>query len=106
MLFQIAAQKVLPSFLFFSFLISSQSTSLLSKDTALLPRKLDFLLLHHSDDLKSLMADTASYIHLPPLGSSTPLVTIYSDSRVNVARAMKGVMQLVSLLSLYPDLPS
>lgn len=80
MLIQIAAQK---------------SSSLLSKDTAILPRKLDFLL-QHSDDLKSIMASSASFILLPPITSPTPLITIYADSSINLAKSMSSLMHLLT----------
>jgi hypothetical protein len=49
-----------------------------------------------SDDLKSIMADNATFIHFPPLGSSTSLITVYGDHRVNIQRTIRSIMQLVS----------
>jgi hypothetical protein len=48
-----------------------------------------------SDDLKSIMSDNATFIQFPPVGSSTSLITVYGDSRVNVQRTVRSIMQLV-----------
>lgn len=58
------------------------------------------------DDLKSIMADNATFIHFPPLGSSTSLITVYGDHRVNIQRAIRSIMQLVSAdMDSIPFLP-
>ncbi len=50
-----------------------------------------------AEDLKTVMADNATFIQLPPLGSSTSLITVYGDNRVNIQRTIRSIMQLVSL---------
>jgi hypothetical protein len=52
-----------------------------------------------ADDLKSIMADNATFIHFPPLGSSTSLITVYGDHRVNIQRTIRSIMQLVSTIT-------
>jgi hypothetical protein len=72
----------------------------MSRDTAILPRKLDWMVTDRSDDLKSIMSDNATFIQFPPIGSSTSLITVYGDSRVNVGRTIRSIMQLVRCDSL------
>ncbi|KAF9456146.1 cytoplasmic protein [Collybia nuda] len=71
-----------------------KSKSVISRDTAILPRKLDWMVTDRADDLKSIMADNATFIHFPPLGSSTSLITVYGDHRVNIQRTIRSIMQL------------
>lgn len=44
------------------------------------------------------MSDNATFIQFPPIGSSTSLITVFGDHRVNVQRTIRGIMQLVCLL--------
>ena len=67
----------------------------MSRDTAILPRKLDWMLTDRMDDLKTIMNDNATFINFPPIGSSTSLITVYGDSKVNIQRTIRSVMQLV-----------
>jgi hypothetical protein len=48
-----------------------------------------------AEDLKSIMSDNATYIRFPPLGSSTSLITVFGDHRVNIQRTIRSIMQLV-----------
>ena len=66
-----------------------------SRDTAILPRKLDWMLTDRMDDLKSTMTDNATFIDFPPIGSSTSLITILGDNKVNIQRTIRSIMQLV-----------
>ena len=68
---------------------------MISRDTAILPRKLDWMVLDRGDDLKSIMSDNATFISFPPIGSSTSLITVYGENRVNVQRTIRSVMHLV-----------
>ncbi len=43
------------------------------------------------------MSDNATFIQFPPLGSSTSLITVFGDNRVNIQRTIRSIMQLVSL---------
>ncbi|KAF8895055.1 cytoplasmic protein [Gymnopilus junonius] len=79
MLFQVAATK---------------GKSVISRDTAILPRKLDWMVTDRAEDLKSIMSDNATFIQFPPLGSSTSLITVYGDHRVNIQRTIRSIMQL------------
>ncbi|CCM02197.1 uncharacterized protein FIBRA_04277 [Fibroporia radiculosa] len=72
----------------------TKSKQLLSRDSALLPRKMDWMLTERADDLKSLMRDNATFIQFPPIGSSTSLITVYGDNRVNIQRTIRSIMQL------------
>lgn len=69
----------------------------MSRDAAILPRKLDWMLTDRVDDLKTIMNDNATFTSFPPIGSSTSLITVYGDNRVNILRTIRSVMQLVCL---------
>lgn len=49
-----------------------------------------------AEDLRTIMSDNATFIQFPPLGSSTSLITVYGDHRVNIQRTIRSIMQLVS----------
>ncbi|KAJ7357125.1 cytoplasmic protein [Mycena albidolilacea] len=72
----------------------NKSKSVISRDTAILPRKLDWMVTDRADDLKSIVSDNATFIHFPPLGSSTSLITVYGDHRVNIQRTIRSIMAL------------
>ncbi|PPQ90451.1 hypothetical protein CVT25_014969 [Psilocybe cyanescens] len=72
----------------------TKSKSVISRDTAILPRKLDWMVTDRAEDLKSIMSDNATFIQFPPLGSSTSLITVYGDHRVNIQRTVRSIMQL------------
>lgn len=55
-----------------------------------------------AEDLRTIMSDNATFIQFPPLGSSTSLITVYGDHRVNIQRTIRSIMQLVSQ-KLYSD---
>ncbi|KAG9223019.1 hypothetical protein CCMSSC00406_0000292 [Pleurotus cornucopiae] len=84
------------------FQVSTNKTkSVISRDTAILPRKLDWMVTDRADDLKTIMSDNATFIQFPPLGSSTSLITVFGDHRVNVQRTIRSIMQLVEYHLLY-----
>ncbi|EDR15449.1 uncharacterized protein LACBIDRAFT_141174, partial [Laccaria bicolor S238N-H82] len=72
----------------------NKSKSVISRDTAILPRKLDWMVTDRAEDLKSIMSDNATFIQFPALGSSTSLITVYGDHRVNIQRTIRSIMQL------------
>ena len=53
-----------------------------------------------ADDLKALMHDNATFIQFPPIGSSTSLITVFGDHRVNIQRTIRSIMQLVRRLDV------
>ncbi|KAL5518585.1 hypothetical protein ACEPAH_268 [Sanghuangporus vaninii] len=75
-------------------LAMQKSNQLIPRDTAILPRKLDWMLTDRMDDLKTIMNDNATFINFPPIGSSTSLITVYGDNKVNIQRTIRSVMQL------------
>jgi hypothetical protein len=77
-----------------------QSKLVISRDTAILPRKLDWMVTDRAEDLKSTMSDNATFIQFPPIGSSTSLITIYGDHRVSIQRTIRSSMQLVRTMLL------
>jgi len=72
-----------------------QRNNTLSKDTAILPRKLDWMITDRAEDLKSIMSDNSTFIQFPSLGSSASLLSVFGDSKVNVQRTIRSIMQLV-----------
>jgi len=84
----------------------SKSKQILSRDSAMLARKMDWMITERADDLKALMHDNATYIQFPPVGSSASLVTVFGDHRVNIQRTIRSIMQLVCISSLCEIFPS
>lgn len=58
---------------------------------------MDWMVTERGEDLKALMHDNATFIQFPPIGSSTSLITVIGDNRVNVQRTIRSIMQLVCL---------
>ncbi|EJD04379.1 cytoplasmic protein [Fomitiporia mediterranea MF3/22] len=75
-------------------LSAQKSKQLLPRDAAILPRKLDWMLTDRMDDLKTIMNDNATFINFPAIGSSTSLITVYGDNKVNIQRTIRSIMQL------------
>ncbi|UZJ54328.1 hypothetical protein CBS101457_003648 [Exobasidium rhododendri] len=71
-----------------------KSKNIISRDTAVLPRKIDWMLLEKIEELRTFMMDDATFIHLPMLGSQASMVTVYGDNRVSIERTIRSVMQL------------
>ncbi|THH02477.1 hypothetical protein EW026_g398 [Hermanssonia centrifuga] len=71
-----------------------KSKQVISRDSAILPRKLDWMVTERAEDLKALMHDNATFIQFPPIGSSTSLITVFGDHRVNIQRTVRAIMQL------------
>ena len=61
-----------------------------------MPRKLDWMLIERSEDIRTLMNDNGTFIAFPPVGSQTSQIVVHGDSRVNVNRTLRMIMQLVS----------
>lgn len=70
---------------------------MISRDTAILPRKLDWLLTERLEDIKAIMNDNGTYIQVPSVGSQASLITVFGDHRVNIERTIRSVMALVSV---------
>ncbi|TCD70046.1 hypothetical protein EIP91_005027 [Steccherinum ochraceum] len=71
-----------------------RSQQIVSRDAAILPRKLDWLVTDRNEDLKALMHDNATFIQFPPIGSSTSLIKVFGEHRVHVQRTLRSIMQL------------
>ncbi|RXW24791.1 hypothetical protein EST38_g1118 [Candolleomyces aberdarensis] len=72
----------------------TKAKNIMSRDTAILPRKLDWMVTDRSEDLKGVMSDNATFIQFPAIGSSTSLITVYGDHRVNIQRTIRFIMGL------------
>ena len=70
------------------------SKSILSRDAALLPRKLDCILLEKSDELRTIMSDNGTFIKFPIIGSQSSVVQVFGDNRVSIERSIRSLMQL------------
>ena len=77
-----------------------QSKAVISRDTALVPRKLDWMLTDRMDELKTFMRDNGTYINFPSVGSQTSLISVFGDNRIHIQRTIRSVMQLVGILTL------
>lgn len=71
-----------------------KSKSIISRDVAILPRKIDWMLGERLEELRTIMLDNATFIKLPLLGSQTSIVSVYGDNRVNIERSIRSMMQL------------
>ncbi|KAL1916300.1 uncharacterized protein VTP21DRAFT_5917 [Calcarisporiella thermophila] len=81
------------------FKLATQKTKCMySKDTTMIPRKIDFLLTHRREELKKIMYDNGAFIQFPALGSQGSVLTVFGENRVNVERAIRMVMQLACQL--------
>ncbi|GAA5842045.1 hypothetical protein JCM9279_002766 [Rhodotorula babjevae] len=71
-----------------------KSKCIISRDTAILPRKLDWMLSDRLEDIKQIMSDNGTFINFPPIGSQASLISVYGDHRVNIERTIRSVMAL------------
>lgn len=72
----------------------NKTKAVVSRDTAILPRKLDWMVTDRGEDLRQIMNDNATFVQFPPLGSSTSLITVYGDHKVNIQRTVRSIMSL------------
>lgn len=72
-----------------------QSKCIISRDTAILPRKLDWMLTDRLEDIKQTMNDNGTFINFPAIGSQASLISVYGDHRVNIERTIRAIMQFV-----------
>lgn len=72
-----------------------QSKCIISRDIAMLPRKIDWLLSDHPEDVKQAMHDNGTFINFPVLGSQASLVSVYGDNRVGIERTIRSIMHMV-----------
>ncbi|KDQ13625.1 hypothetical protein BOTBODRAFT_111266 [Botryobasidium botryosum FD-172 SS1] len=73
-----------------------KTKSIIPRDIALLPRKLDWMLTERKDELKAIMVDNGTFINFPLIGSQTSLISVYGDNQLNIQRTVRAVMQLAS----------
>ncbi|CED84372.1 cytoplasmic protein [Phaffia rhodozyma] len=81
MIYQIAGGKI-------------RSKCIISRDTPILPRKLDWLATERVDEVRGIMIDNGTFIQFPTLGSQGSLITVFGDSRVVIERTIRSVMAL------------
>ncbi|KAG8776657.1 hypothetical protein FRC16_004430, partial [Serendipita sp. 398] len=72
----------------------AKTKSILSREISLLPRKLDWLMVEHPDELKQIMTDNATYIQFPLIGSQMSNVAVFGDQRTNIQRTIRSLMGL------------
>jgi len=71
-------------------------------DTALVPRKLEWMLTDRVDDLKTFMKDNGTFINFPSVGSQTSLISVFGDNRILVQADHPFCNELVALITLLP----
>ncbi|PLW37301.1 hypothetical protein PCANC_15457 [Puccinia coronata f. sp. avenae] len=71
-----------------------KSKCIISRDTAMLPRKLDWLLMQKLPQLQEIMYDNGTFINFPPIGSQISVLSVYGDHRVHIERTIRSLMQL------------
>lgn len=72
----------------------AKSKTILSRDISMLPRKLDWLLLQHADELRQIMTDNGTFVQFPIIGSQASTVTVFGDQRTNIQRTIRSLMGL------------
>ncbi|KAF9379144.1 hypothetical protein CPB97_009145 [Podila verticillata] len=72
------------------------AATLNTRQVSIASRKLDWMLDNHREKLRAIMSDNATFISFPPLGSAGGIIQVYGESRVNVERTIRTVMQLSS----------
>ncbi|MBW0483608.1 hypothetical protein O181_023323 [Austropuccinia psidii MF-1] len=71
-----------------------KSKCIISRDTVMLPRKLDWLLMEKLPQLQQIMYDNGTFINFPPIGSQTSVLSVYGDHRVHIERTIRSLMRL------------
>ncbi|KAK4057241.1 hypothetical protein OIO90_001738 [Microbotryomycetes sp. JL221] len=71
-----------------------KSKCIISRDTAMLPRKLDWLLQDRLEDVRQIMVDNGTFINFPMIGSQASLISVYGDHRVNIERTIRAIMHI------------
>lgn len=71
-----------------------KSKGIISRDAAILPRKLDWMLTDRLEELRSIMIDNGTFVAFPLLGSQTSVISVFGDHRVNIERTIRSIMQL------------
>jgi hypothetical protein len=71
-----------------------KSKCTISRETRILPRKIDWLLSDHLEDVRQIMIDNGTFIGLPALGSQEAIVSVYGDNRVSIERSIRTLMAL------------
>ncbi|CAO1633310.1 unnamed protein product [Jaminaea pallidilutea] len=75
-------------------IFAHKAKSTISRDTAILPRKIDWMLADHLEDLRQIMIDNGTFIGLPALGSQSSVLTVFGDNRVSIERTTRTLMAL------------
>ncbi|KAK4051320.1 KH domain-containing protein [Microbotryomycetes sp. JL201] len=71
-----------------------KSKCIISRDTAMLPRKLDWMLQDRLDELRQIMNDNGTFVNFPSIGSQASLISVYGDHRVHIERTIRAIMQI------------
>jgi len=71
-----------------------KSKCIISRDAAILPRKLDWILTERLEEVKQSMNDNGTFINFPVVGSQASLISVYGDHRVNIERTIRSIMQM------------
>ncbi|KAJ9112499.1 hypothetical protein QFC22_006246 [Naganishia vaughanmartiniae] len=77
----------------------TKKQSVFSKEAAVVPRKLDWLISEKQREITRIMSDNGSHVELIP-GPQAGVVRVYGDHRISVDRTMKHLMMLFTELTL------
>ncbi|ODO10578.1 hypothetical protein I350_01175 [Cryptococcus amylolentus CBS 6273] len=68
---------------------------IISRDAAILPRKLDWLLTGKKiDEVRTIMNDNGTYVQVPCVGGQTSMISVFGDHRANIERTIRSIMAL------------
>ncbi|TYJ54383.1 hypothetical protein B9479_004971 [Cryptococcus floricola] len=68
---------------------------IISRDAAILPRKLDWLLTGKKiDEVRNIMNDNGTYVQVPCVGGQTSMISVFGDHRANIERTIRSIMAL------------
>ncbi|KAM0789310.1 hypothetical protein ACM66B_000148 [Microbotryomycetes sp. NB124-2] len=71
-----------------------KSKCVISRDSAMLPRKIDWMLQDRLEELRQIMNDNGTFVNFPALGSQASLISVYGDHRVHIERTIRAIMQI------------
>ncbi|KAI8066918.1 hypothetical protein BC940DRAFT_239742, partial [Gongronella butleri] len=72
-------------------LATQKAKSMYHKAVAMVPEKLDWMLLHRKDELCKIMHDNGSFVALPSVGTGSDRIHVYAENRVNAERTLRAV---------------
>ncbi|KAI9145674.1 hypothetical protein BKA69DRAFT_1139980 [Paraphysoderma sedebokerense] len=75
-------------------LVASIMRPIRTFNVTVMPRKIDWIATHKKESLLKIMRDNGTFIALPPLGSSSNIITVYGDNMVYIQRSIRMIARL------------